>query len=91
MYKFIVSKNKGKNQAYGLRATRTQLLWNALIPKCNGLVAKARPKLVQQSRALYRTSAAKVKRQKKNGVNGGKRPVLAPAPCSFAFGLTQAP
>ena len=36
-----------------------QRLWNPLIPNSNSLVAKA----VQQSRALYSTRLAKVKRQ----------------------------
>jgi hypothetical protein len=39
-YKFIWSKNQDENKAKGLRFHETRGLWNALIPKCDGLVAK---------------------------------------------------
>ena len=75
-YKYTFRNIKGKNQ---LTSYLRQLYdcWYALIPNRDSLVAKAYQKLVQQSRALYRTSVAKVKRQKENGANWSKRPVLA--------------
>lgn len=65
-YKIILSKNKGKN---GLTA---QFLQNQMtLERFDSEVRQSRcqspAKLVQQSRALYRTSHAKVKRQKENG------------------------
>ena len=61
-YKIILVENQDENLTKRLRFHEIQELWNALIPKCDGLVAKPREPS-QQSRALYRTWNAKVKRQ----------------------------
>jgi len=52
-------KNKGKNPGYRSACHQIRLLLDALIPKCDSLVAKSLAKLVQQSRALYRTKPQK--------------------------------
>ena len=54
-------------------------LWNPLIQKYNALVAN----LVQQSRALYRTGAAKVKRQRGEQLRALDSQVLAFALVAF--------
>ena len=40
-YKFYLAENQDENKAKRLRFHETRGLWNALIPKCDGLVANA--------------------------------------------------
>jgi len=47
-YKIYLVENQDENQAKRLRFHETQKLWNALIPKCDGLVAKASQSLTSK-------------------------------------------
>jgi hypothetical protein len=62
-YKFIVYENKGKT-GYLTCATRVRTCGNLGFRRAKVSL----PSLVQQSRALYSTRVAKVKRQKENGL-----------------------
>jgi hypothetical protein len=64
--KFIFSKNKGKNHFSGRLGTSLNDLGTLGFRSARVSLPKL-VKPVQQSRALYRTSAAKVKRQNKTG------------------------
>ncbi len=78
-YKIYLVENQGETKLT-LRFHETQELWNALIPKCNALVAKPIP---AKSRIIP-NQWRKSKKARGNGANGGKYPVpplhLVPLP-----------
>jgi hypothetical protein len=67
-YKFIFAKNRQKTKLTAAFPPNP-----GIVERFDSEVRRSRcqspAKLVQQSRALYRTGAAKVKRQKENGAN----------------------
>ncbi len=72
--KFIFSKNKGKTNVNGLPGHLDQGLWNALIPKCNSLVANVCP---AKSRIIpnQRRKSKKAKGKRAIGLNARFQPL----------------
>jgi hypothetical protein len=68
-YKFIFSKNKGKTSLM-VRFCDTQGLWNLLIPKCDGLVAKPLKACPAKSRIIPNHCDKSKKAKGKRGYYG---------------------